>query len=329
MNRRELLQMTLSSALMNGKPASDGVTEHKPIQTGLKEFDDLTGGLPPGSLTVLYGPLKGGKTTLAMNIAEHVAVEEKRPVLFLVQDFSTQTLLGQMASSRARVDWLDVAEGKLGAEEVRRFQAAGRELGTSSLVVDDMPALEDAEIVERIEVWARDNPSGLAIVDHIWRDSWKEVGRCSRAMKWAAIRSGAAVIATAWHASIEDNQRSGDGVGTSHADFSLHLFRWWCSLSNLYPRDEVSLSIFDRRTDEQRLSLDVRLDEKFRRVRVVESKPCSPSLREERLEHPSGLVYHKILRPGEDAPPGSTVIYVGGFASEAEIMAWESPRWDV
>jgi len=62
MNRRELLQMTLSSALTTGKPAS-AAAERNPIRTGIEPFDNLTGGLPPGSLTVLYGHYKGGKTT--------------------------------------------------------------------------------------------------------------------------------------------------------------------------------------------------------------------------------------------------------------------------
>jgi replicative DNA helicase len=122
MNRRELLQLSLSSALVSSKPASAQTTQRNPIRTGVEPFDNLTGGLPTASLTVLYGHNKGGKTTLAINVAEHVAVEQKRPVLYLVQSFSAQTLTGQIASSRAHVDWLDVAEGKLSAEDVERFQ---------------------------------------------------------------------------------------------------------------------------------------------------------------------------------------------------------------
>jgi len=268
-----------------------------------------------------------------MNIAEHVAVDEKRPVLYLLQAFNAQTLFGQIASSRARVDWLDVAEGKLTAEETERFQAASRELGASSLKIDDMPHLEDAEIVERIESWAGDHPGGLAVVDHLERDTVSAVDRCSQALKSAAVRTGAAVFATAWHELVDDDQCAQRGAGVSHADFSWHLFRWWCSSSNLYPRDEVNLIIHDERTGEQRLSLDTRLDEKFRRFRVVGARSCCPSLREERTKHPSGMVYHRILKPGEEPPPGSRLVCLSGVDPELEITAWEgsweSSRWEV
>src|SRR5215471_614832 len=63
-------------------------TDSRPIRTGIKEFDDLTSGLPPGSLTVLSGQWKSGKTTLAMNLAEEAALEQGRPVLYLVQRLS-------------------------------------------------------------------------------------------------------------------------------------------------------------------------------------------------------------------------------------------------
>src|SRR5271154_5307985 len=139
MNRRELLQVNLGSALPTQQHSSGAAVEQPPIRTGLEQFDRLTGGLPPGSLTTFCGHYQGGRTTMAMNVAEHVAIEGKRPVLYLIQTFSAATLFGQIASSRAGVDWLDVAEGKLSAEESIRFQAASRELSGATLLIDDTP----------------------------------------------------------------------------------------------------------------------------------------------------------------------------------------------
>ena len=328
MNRRELLQMTIGSACSVGAPECASAGEHRPIRTGIEAFDNLHKGLPLGSLSVIHGDPKAGKTTLAMNIAEHVAVEEKRPVLYLVQSFSAQTLLGQIVSSRAGVDWLDVAEGKLREGEGARFEVASREIASAPLTIDDMPALEDEEITERIAAWAEQSPCGLAIVDHIRRGSAKEVDRCSQAMKTTAVSTGAAVLATSWPAPGWDDSRSIDGVGTSHADFSWRLYRFWCLDDRLYPRDEGYLTIYDERTGDMRVRMRLRLDERLRRFRFIEQEPTSSSIRKERLRQPVSKVYYRILKAGEEPPPGAQVRYVSGVNPAAEGRAWESPSWE-
>jgi KaiC/GvpD/RAD55 family RecA-like ATPase len=320
----------MTSALTGESFGSAKPFERSPIKTGLHEFDEALDGIPPQSLTILYGHHKGGKTTLTMNLAEHVAVEEKRPVLYLVQSFNAQTLLGQIVSSRAQVDWLDVAEGKLTAEETGRLDVARGEVAGASLVVEDTPHLADGEIVERIEAWADKHPGGLAIVDHLVRDTPRDIDRCSHALKTAAVRTGAAVIATSRFAPIWDDERLVTGVGLSHADFDWQLLRWWCHSENLYPRDAVHLNISDQRTGEHRLALDLRLDEKFRRLSVVAMKSSGlSSLREERLKHPRGTVYHRILKPGEEPPPGYRKVYVSGLDPALDLGIWESSSWYV
>ena len=328
MNRRVLLQMTLGSACAVGAPGCVSAGERRPIRTGIEAFDTLHKGLPLGSLSVIHGDMKAGKTTLAMNIAEHVAVEEKRPVLYLVQSFSAQTLFGQIASSRAGVDWLDVAEGKLREGEGDRFEVASREIASAPLTIDDMPALEDEEITERIGAWAEKNPAGLAIVDHIRRETAKAVDRCSQAMKAVAVRTGTAVFATSWDAPLWDDTRMIDGVGTSHADFAWRLFRWWCVDNRQYSREDAYLSICDERTGENRVRMHCRLDEKARRLGFIGREPTVSSLREERLRHPSGTVYHRILKPGEEPPAGARVVYFSGVDETAEGISWDSSSWE-
>ena len=90
--------MTLGSACAVVKPESVPAGERRPVPTGVEAFDNLYRGLPLGSLAVIYGDLKAGKTTMTMNIAEHAALEEKRPVLYVIQDFSARPCL---ARSRA------------------------------------------------------------------------------------------------------------------------------------------------------------------------------------------------------------------------------------
>jgi KaiC/GvpD/RAD55 family RecA-like ATPase len=322
MNRRELLQVTLGSALTTQQHSSGAAVEQTPIRTGLEQFDNLTGGLPPGSLTTFCGHYQGGRTTMAMNVAEYVAIEGKRPVLYLVQKFSAATLFGQIASSRAAVDWLDVAEGKLSAEGFGWFQIASRDLAVSALQIDDTPELDDAEVVERIERWSREHPGGLAIVDHINRGSNREIARCSQVLKAVAVRTGAAIVA-AWQAP-DDTGRQVQGVGLSHADFAWYFFRGWRTCSDLHLRHEVILSVFDERTTEERLVLYLWFHERLRRFHLVAEKPPGVSLRKKRLGRPADLVCYRILKPEEEAPPGARVVFMRESDLEAAIAKWNS-----
>jgi KaiC/GvpD/RAD55 family RecA-like ATPase len=243
-----------------------------PLRTGFAEFDQLTGGLPAGSLTVVYGNREAGKTSLLLNLAEHALLKEKRPVLFFQQSFSAETLLGQLGSLVAEIDWLDFCEGKLDARDRTGFKSALQKL--SALTIDDTPHLEDEELVERISRWAESHRSGVVIIDHLIRTTPRTQGRCSQAFKAVAVRTGAVVVATCWHKDIEiDHSDTEEGVGESHADFTWALYRF-------DPRPQILMDVRDERTGEHRLALDLELDERLRRFRVIGAGPRCESLRE-------------------------------------------------
>jgi hypothetical protein len=221
---------------------------------------------------------------------------------------------------------VDFAEGKLGPDDRKRVAAAKRDLERSPLTVDDTPHLEDVEIAQRIEKWANDFPSGVVIVDDFeQRNTRVQVDRCSHALKSVAAKTKTAVVGTAIYALLSDHQCSVYGVGLSHADFSWSLLRRWC-WSSVYPRDEFDLSIVDRRTGEQRLKLELQLEERLRRFEVVGSVPCTPSLRESRLRRPDASVYHRVLNLDEKPPAGAKLIYMRGVRFDPGIELWEAPN---
>jgi KaiC/GvpD/RAD55 family RecA-like ATPase len=316
MNRRDIfrfLPAVLATRLMGGATQE---IDSSPIRTGIGEFDNVAGGLPPGSLTVLYGQQKAGKTTLAMNVAEHVAVEERRPVLYLVQRFSAQTFFEQINCSRARVDFLDFAERKLSGEDAKRYEAARGDVLATRLEIDDSPHLSQEEVIQRIGLWSRKHPGGIVVVDHVdGSETERSADNWSHALKSVATRTGCAILATSYLIEVSLEGEAGEApVSLSHADFGWQLLRWWCWSESEYPRDEANLSITDHRTGEHRLSLDVRLDETMRRFRVVSMRPTCTSLREARRCYPSGTVFHKLLARGEEPPPGAQrVIYHEGI----------------
>ena len=74
------------------------------ISTGFVELDRMTNGLHPAEMIVIAARPSMGKTALAMNIAEHVAINEKLPVAVFSLEMSSQQLVQRLLCSRARVN---------------------------------------------------------------------------------------------------------------------------------------------------------------------------------------------------------------------------------
>src|SRR6184192_3793318 len=87
------------------------------LSTGFIELDRLTSGLHAAEMIVIAGRPSMGKTALAMNMAEHVAVNQKKPVAVFSLEMSSQQLVQRMLCSRARVNLQRVRDGFLGERD--------------------------------------------------------------------------------------------------------------------------------------------------------------------------------------------------------------------
>src|ERR1700731_2750891 len=87
------------------------------ISTGFAEFDRMTSGMHSSEMIVIAARPSMGKTALAMNIAEHVAINEKLPVGVFSLEMSSQQLVQRLLCSRARVNLKKVREGFLGERD--------------------------------------------------------------------------------------------------------------------------------------------------------------------------------------------------------------------
>src|SRR2546421_1600822 len=94
------------------------------ISTGLAEFDRMTSGMHPAEMIVIAARPSMGKTALAMNIAEHVAVTEKLSVGVFSLEMSSQQLVQRLLCSRARVNLQKVRDGFLGERDFPSLTAA-------------------------------------------------------------------------------------------------------------------------------------------------------------------------------------------------------------
>jgi replicative DNA helicase len=116
------------------------------LPTGLAEFDKMTDGLHKAEMIIIAARPSMGKTALAMNIAEHIALEEKLPIAVFSLEMSTSQLVQRMLCSRARVNLGSVRNGFLAERDFPALTAAASKLAESKIFIDDTPGLSILEL---------------------------------------------------------------------------------------------------------------------------------------------------------------------------------------
>jgi replicative DNA helicase len=116
------------------------------LPTGFTEFDHMTSGLHRAEMIVIAARPSMGKTALAMNIAEHVALIEGKPVAVFSLEMSSQQLVQRLLCSRAKVNLQRVRNGFLSERDFPSLTAAASRLATAKLFIDDSPGVSIAEL---------------------------------------------------------------------------------------------------------------------------------------------------------------------------------------
>ena len=136
--------------------------------TGFTDFDDLTSGLQPADLIIVAGRPSMGKTTIAMNMAENVALKTNNPVAVFSMEMPGDSLAMRMMSSLGRIDQNKVRTGKLEDDDWPRLTSAINLLASTQLFIDDSPALTPTEVRARARRLAREHGQlGLIVVDYL------------------------------------------------------------------------------------------------------------------------------------------------------------------
>jgi replicative DNA helicase len=107
------------------------------VSTGFPDFDKMTTGLHEGEMIVIAARPSMGKTSLAMNIAEHVALEANLPVGVFSLEMSAESLVLRMLCSRARVNLRNIREGFLSDRDFPKLTSAASKMGRAPLFIDD------------------------------------------------------------------------------------------------------------------------------------------------------------------------------------------------
>ncbi|MDH7598155.1 MAG: replicative DNA helicase [Sedimentisphaerales bacterium] len=116
------------------------------LPTGFHQLDDMTCGLQPGEMVVIAGRPSMGKTALALNIAEHLGVVEKRPIAIFSLEMSKQVLAERFLCSVSGVDGQLVRKGILSTEHYRRLVEACGVLAEAPIFIDDASSLTPLEL---------------------------------------------------------------------------------------------------------------------------------------------------------------------------------------
>jgi replicative DNA helicase len=119
------------------------------LSTGLVDLDRMTAGLQQGELIIVAGRPSMGKTTLVMNMAEHVSLEEKKAVAVFSMEMSGPQLAMRMIGSVGRVDQHQLRTGTFREDDWPRLVDAVGKLNEAQIYIDDTAGLNVLELRSR------------------------------------------------------------------------------------------------------------------------------------------------------------------------------------
>lgn len=163
------------------------------IPTGFTDLDELTQGLQPSDLIVIAARPSMGKTSLALNIADHVAVEEGIPVAIFSLEMSAQEVAKRMLCSRARVNSQKLKTSFEDDEIWERLSEAAGDLASASIFIDDSADIGIMELRSKLRRLKSQHDIGLVIIDYIQLMS-SDRRLENRVQEIAAISRGLKVI---------------------------------------------------------------------------------------------------------------------------------------
>jgi replicative DNA helicase len=137
------------------------------VATGFTDFDKMTSGLHAGEMIVIAARPSMGKTSLAMNIAEHVAIEQKLPVGVFSLEMTSESLVLRMLCSRSRVNLRNVRDGFLAERDFPKLTGAAGKLANAPLFIDDSSGLSILQLRAKARRMAQQYGIKLFVIDYL------------------------------------------------------------------------------------------------------------------------------------------------------------------
>jgi len=137
------------------------------IGTGFIDLDKMTTGMHAGEMIVIAARPSVGKTSLAMNIAEHVAIEQKLPVGVFSLEMTAESLVLRMLCSRSRVNLRSVREGFLAERDFPKLTGNAGKLANAPLFIDDSSGLSILQLRAKARRMFQQYGIKLFVVDYL------------------------------------------------------------------------------------------------------------------------------------------------------------------
>jgi len=137
------------------------------VGTGFIDLDKMTSGFHEGEMIVIAARPSMGKTSLAMNIAEHVALELRLPVGVFSLEMTAESLVLRMLCSRARVNLRNIRDGFLAERDFPKLTGAAGKLAGAPLFIDDTSGLSILQLRAKARRMAQQYGIKLFVIDYL------------------------------------------------------------------------------------------------------------------------------------------------------------------
>jgi replicative DNA helicase len=137
------------------------------VATGFTDLDKMTSGLHPGEMIVIAARPSMGKTSLAMNIAEHVAIDQKLPVGVFSLEMTSESLVLRMLCSRSRVNLRNIRDGFLAERDFPKLTGAAGKLANAPLFIDDSSGLSILQMRAKARRMSQQHGIKLFVIDYL------------------------------------------------------------------------------------------------------------------------------------------------------------------
>jgi len=165
--RESSMKDVVNEAINQLEHASSHKGECTGIPTGFLALDKLTAGFHPGDMIVLAARPSIGKTSLALNIAEHVTMDMGIPVGFLSLEMTDVSLVKRIMSSRSDVNGHKLLNGDLSERDIKGITVVAAKLAKAPLIINDRPSLNILEMASIARRMVFKHGCKLIIIDYL------------------------------------------------------------------------------------------------------------------------------------------------------------------
>lgn len=160
---RELVDRAMSQFEEMGQKQG----QYSGLPTGFPDLDKLTWGFQNGEMIVIAARPSLGKTSLAMNFAEKIAIDDRNPVGIFSLEMTADSLIQRMICCRARVNMRNIREGFLAERDIPKISSAAGKIRSSPIYIDDSSGISVMQLRAKARRMWQEFGIKLFVIDYL------------------------------------------------------------------------------------------------------------------------------------------------------------------